>query len=77
MIYHELFQRPGKVVNSLLEMEGDQLLVILCDAKGCHLADAFCVGQHVGVKARDKLIWRMKVRAELISVYDFTRAKVS
>ncbi|XP_035452286.2 nucleolar protein 9 [Spodoptera frugiperda] len=54
------FQRPAKAVSGLLELTGDQLLVILCDAKGCHVADAFCKGQFVGVKARDKLIWRLK-----------------
>ncbi|KAJ8710415.1 hypothetical protein PYW07_009781 [Mythimna separata] len=34
---------------------------IFCDAKGCHVADALCKGQYVGVKARDKLIWRLKM----------------
>ncbi|KOB65997.1 Nucleolar protein 9 [Operophtera brumata] len=53
--------KVSDAVNSLLELEGDQLLVMLCDAKGSHVADALCAGQHVGVKARDKLIWRMKV----------------
>ncbi|KAF9411208.1 hypothetical protein HW555_009922 [Spodoptera exigua] len=54
------FQRPAKAVSGLLELTGDQLMIILCDAKGCHVADAFCKGQFVGVKARDKLIWRLK-----------------
>ncbi|XP_030032211.2 nucleolar protein 9 [Manduca sexta] len=54
------FQRPAKAVNSLLELTPEQLMVILCDAKGCHVADALCKGQFVGVKARDKLIWRVK-----------------
>lgn len=54
------FQRPAKAVNGLLELTAEQLLVILCDAKGCHVADALCKGQFVGVKARDKLIWRLK-----------------
>ncbi|CAB3229303.1 unnamed protein product [Arctia plantaginis] len=54
------FQRPAKAVNGLLELNPEQLVVILCDAKGCHVADALCKGQCVGVKARDKLIWRLK-----------------
>uniref|UniRef100_S4PEE1 Pumilio domain-containing protein n=1 Tax=Pararge aegeria TaxID=116150 RepID=S4PEE1_9NEOP len=54
------FQRPAKVVSSLLELSADELLYILCDTKGCHVADSFCKGQFVGVKARDKLIWKLK-----------------
>ncbi|KAH9629963.1 hypothetical protein HF086_017478 [Spodoptera exigua] len=56
----QYLNRPAKAVSGLLELTGDQLMIILCDAKGCHVADAFCKGQFVGVKARDKLIWRLK-----------------
>ncbi|KAJ0171267.1 hypothetical protein K1T71_012817 [Dendrolimus kikuchii] len=54
------YQRPTKAVNSLLELSSEELLVILNDVKGCHVADAFCKGQYVGVKSRDKLIYKMK-----------------
>ncbi|XP_052743504.1 nucleolar protein 9 [Bicyclus anynana] len=54
------YQRPAKAVSSLLELSSEELLYIFCDAKGCHVADAFCRGQFVGVKARDKLIWKLK-----------------
>ncbi|KAL0811657.1 hypothetical protein ABMA28_009107 [Loxostege sticticalis] len=54
------FQRPARAVNSLLELSAEELVVILCDAKGSHVADAFCSSQCVGVKARDKLIWKLK-----------------
>lgn len=54
-------QRPAKAVQGLLELTPEQLIVILCDAKGCHVGDALAKGQCVGVKARDKLIWRLKV----------------
>ncbi|CAG4968955.1 unnamed protein product [Colias eurytheme] len=54
------FQRPTKPVQSLLELQTDSLLYIFSEAKGCHVADAFCKGQFVGVKARDKLIWKLK-----------------
>ncbi|XP_053618635.1 nucleolar protein 9 [Plodia interpunctella] len=54
------FQRPAKAVNSLLELSPEELLVILCDAKGCHVTDVFCTSQCVGVKARDKMLWRLK-----------------
>ncbi|KAM3956630.1 nucleolar protein 9 [Aphomia sociella] len=54
------FQRPAKAVTSLMELTPEQLLVIFTDAKGCHVADAFCKSQCVGVKARDKLVWKLK-----------------
>ncbi|CAH0597091.1 unnamed protein product [Chrysodeixis includens] len=54
------FQRPAKAVQGLLELTPEQLIIILCDAKGCHVGDALAKGQCVGVKARDKLIWRLK-----------------
>ncbi|XP_061723870.1 nucleolar protein 9 [Cydia pomonella] len=54
------YQRPAKAVNGLLELTPEQLLVIFSDAKGSHVADAFCKGQFVGVKARDKMIWKLK-----------------
>ncbi|CAH0717576.1 unnamed protein product, partial [Brenthis ino] len=54
------FQRPAKAVNGLLELTSEELVYIFSDPKGCHVADAFCKGQFVGVKARDKLIWKLK-----------------
>lgn len=54
------FQRPGRAAGALLELPAEQLLVVLRDAKGCHVADALCTGPFVGVKARDKLIWKLK-----------------
>ncbi|XP_037965736.2 nucleolar protein 9 [Plutella xylostella] len=54
------FQRPAKAVTGLLELTPDQLMVIFCDAKGCHVADAFFKGRFVGVKARDKMVWKLK-----------------
>ncbi|CAF4860604.1 unnamed protein product [Pieris macdunnoughi] len=54
------FQRPTKAVQSILELQPESLLYIFSEAKGSHVADAFCKGQFVGVKARDKLIWKLK-----------------
>ncbi|XP_026750525.2 nucleolar protein 9 [Galleria mellonella] len=54
------YQRPAKAVTSLLELTPEELLVIFTDAKGCHVADAFCKSQCVGVKSRDKLVWKLK-----------------
>ncbi|XP_073948705.1 nucleolar protein 9-like [Choristoneura fumiferana] len=59
-IIKQYLQRPAKAVSGLLELSASELLVIFCDAKGSHVADAFCKGQFVGVKARDKMIWKLK-----------------
>ncbi|CAK1543645.1 unnamed protein product [Leptosia nina] len=54
------FQRPTKTVQSILEQQPETLLYIFSEAKGCHVADALFKGRFVGVKARDKLIWKLK-----------------
>ncbi|XP_045540451.1 nucleolar protein 9 [Papilio machaon] len=54
------FQRPTKAISSVLSLSGEELLVVLSDAKGCHVADALCTGQFVGVKSRDKLVKKLK-----------------
>ncbi|KPJ09832.1 Pumilio domain-containing protein C14orf21-like [Papilio machaon] len=54
------FQRPTKAISSVLSLSGEELLVVLTDAKGCHVADALCTGQFVGVKSRDKLVKKLK-----------------
>ncbi|CAG9793120.1 unnamed protein product [Diatraea saccharalis] len=54
------FQRPAKAVNSLLELSSEELMIILQDSKGCHVAEAFCKSTCVGAKARDKFVWKLK-----------------
>ncbi|OWR41695.1 hypothetical protein KGM_213376 [Danaus plexippus plexippus] len=54
------FQRPAKLVSSILELSSEELVYILCDPKGCHIADAFTTQNLVGVKARDKMVWKLK-----------------
>lgn len=54
------FLRPSKASNSLMETPSEELVRIFEDAKGCHVADAFFESQYVGVKARDKMIWKLK-----------------
>ncbi|XP_034826444.2 nucleolar protein 9 [Maniola hyperantus] len=66
------FQRPAKVVSCLLELAPEELVYIMCDSKGSHVADAFCKGQFVGAKARDKLIWRLKVFTALSTLKVFS-----
>lgn len=55
------FQRPKKVIDSLLAMSQRGILNLFCDAKGCHIADSLFEGQFVGVKSREYLTRRLKV----------------
>ena len=55
------FNKPIKIVNSLLEMETSQLKDLLCDPCGSHIMDAFVAGQYVGEKSREKLTHKLQV----------------
>ncbi|XKL60055.1 hypothetical protein PGB90_001071 [Kerria lacca] len=49
------FNKPIKVINSLLEIKGNTLINIFCDPKGSHIADAFFESEFVGEKSKEKL----------------------
>lgn len=49
------FNKPIKVVNSLLEMNNEELLQLLGDPKGSRILDAFMDSKYVGEKSREKL----------------------
>ncbi|XP_071550706.1 LOW QUALITY PROTEIN: nucleolar protein 9 [Panulirus ornatus] len=52
------FEKPIKVVKSLLMMDSANLRLMACDPRGSHVIDAFTSGPFVGSKSQDKLIWR-------------------
>ncbi|CAL4101507.1 unnamed protein product, partial [Meganyctiphanes norvegica] len=54
------FNKPIKVVNSLLEMSSSELQHMASDPRGSHIVDAFVGSSFIGEKSRDKLIMRMK-----------------
>ncbi|KAF4521592.1 hypothetical protein B566_EDAN001312 [Ephemera danica] len=56
------FNRPIKVVQSLLAMEPSELTNIFCDSKGSHVADSFMSSTYVGEKSREKLCHHLKGR---------------
>ncbi|KAK3918271.1 Nucleolar protein 9 [Frankliniella fusca] len=53
------FNKPIKIVNSLLEMPGSELKTLMCDTKGCHIMDAFVKSEFVGEKSRERLLHRL------------------
>lgn len=54
------FNKPIKIVNSLLETSGEKLLHLFSDPKGSRIADAFMDSIYVGEKSREKLAKKLK-----------------
>ncbi|XP_075223370.1 nucleolar protein 9 isoform X2 [Lycorma delicatula] len=54
------FNKPGKVVKSILNMNSLLLVKILCDQKGSHIADAFFSNEMKKEKHRVKFINKLK-----------------
>lgn len=53
------FNKPIKLVQSILDMKNSELVEIFCSPKGSHVVDAFMESQFVGEKSREKLIRHM------------------
>lgn len=49
------FNKPIKAVNSLLEMNNEELLWLFCHPKGSRILDAFMDSKYIGEKSREKL----------------------
>ncbi|XP_011633477.1 nucleolar protein 9 [Pogonomyrmex barbatus] len=49
------FNKPIKIVNSLLEMSNEELLRVFNDPKGSRILDAFMDSKYIGEKSREKL----------------------
>ncbi|CAO1300601.1 unnamed protein product [Diamesa tonsa] len=49
------FNKPIKIIQSLLEMKPHDVAEIFCDIKGSRIADAFLESKFVGEKSREKL----------------------
>lgn len=49
------FNKPIRIVNSLVEMSGEELSRLFSDPKGSRIADAFMESEYVGEKSREKL----------------------
>ena len=54
------FNKPIKIVNSLLEMNEEELTRILEDPKGSRIVDAFMESKFIGEKSREKLAKKFK-----------------
>lgn len=60
------FNKPIKIVNSLLEMNNEELLQLFSDPKGSRILDAFMDSKYIGEKSREKLYKKLQgIWAEL------------
>ena len=62
------FNKPIKIVQSLLDMDNGELKDLLCDSCGSRIMDAFVAAEFVGEKSREKLIQKLQVRCSFISL---------
>ncbi|KAG8223528.1 hypothetical protein J437_LFUL002579 [Ladona fulva] len=53
------FNKPIKVVNSLLDMNPQELQVLFCDPKGSRILDAYMESVFVGAKSRERMIKKL------------------
>ncbi|KZC09085.1 PREDICTED: nucleolar protein 9 [Dufourea novaeangliae] len=54
------FNKPIKIVNSLLETDGTELCNLFSDPKGSRIVDAFMDSKYIGEKSREKLAKKLK-----------------
>ncbi|CAL7934691.1 unnamed protein product [Xylocopa violacea] len=54
------YKKPIKVVNSVLDTDGEELARMFEDPKGSRIADAFIDSKYIGEKSREKLFKKLK-----------------
>ncbi|XP_067000622.2 nucleolar protein 9 [Anabrus simplex] len=54
------FNKPIKIVNSLMEMSASELKNIFCDPKGSHIMDAYMMSEYVGEKSRERMVRKLQ-----------------
>nr|CAI5862467.1 unnamed protein product [Callosobruchus analis] len=53
------FNKPIKLVNSILSLETTELKNLFCNTMGSHIADSYMKGEFVGDKSREKLVRKL------------------
>ena len=55
-----LFQKPIRLVTSLLSLDPPRLRAVLADPRGCHVTDALVTSDTVGEKSREAVVKRLQ-----------------
>lgn len=58
------FNKPIKIVNSMLEMDTNTLKNLFSNSMGSHIVDSFVKSLFVGEKSREKLVRKMTVKCD-------------
>ncbi|KAB0804765.1 hypothetical protein PPYR_01735 [Photinus pyralis] len=54
------FNKPIKIINSILDIDSIDLRKLFCNRMGSHIADIYVKSQYVGEKSRDKLFKKLQ-----------------
>ncbi|KAK5647264.1 hypothetical protein RI129_002156 [Pyrocoelia pectoralis] len=54
------YNKPIKIVNSILDIDSTDLKKLFCNRMGSHIADVYVKSQYVGEKSRDKLLKKLQ-----------------
>lgn len=56
------FNKPIKVVNSILNMQTEDVKKLFSNSMGSHVVDSYAKGGFVGEKSREKLVKKLQVK---------------
>lgn len=59
------FNKPIKVINSVLSMESEDVKKLFSNTMGSHIVDSFVKSNFVGEKSRERLIKKLQVRVDI------------
>lgn len=57
------FNKPIKTINSMLNMQSEDVKNLFCNTMGSHIVDSFVKSSFVGEKSREKLIRKLQVKS--------------
>lgn len=55
------FNKPIKIINSILSMEAEDVKNLFCNSMGSHIVDSIVKSEFVGEKSREKIIKKLQV----------------
>lgn len=63
------FNKPIKIVNSILNTETEDLKNLFSNSMGSHIVDSYVKSTFVGEKSREKLLKKLQVKCEFFCFY--------
>lgn len=66
------FNKPIKMINSLLSLEVNELKSLICNTMGSHIVDSYMKSNFVGEKSRERFVKKLQVCLFLFKICSFT-----